>query len=111
MRRKAGKSMAKKERKHKAPERAAEPGVITTLSVPVVGSVGKTGSWRVFKPVKDEARCNNCLLCWIYCPEACISKDIRIDYDYCKGCGICAVECPRRAIVMVKEEKGGKSSR
>jgi pyruvate ferredoxin oxidoreductase delta subunit len=27
----------------------------------------------------------------------------RIDYDYCKGCGICAVECPRKAIEMVPE--------
>ncbi len=26
------------------------------------------------------------------------------DYDYCKGCGICASECPCGAIVMVLEE-------
>ncbi|MFW6113967.1 MAG: 4Fe-4S binding protein, partial [Actinomycetota bacterium] len=25
--------------------------------------------------------------------------------DYCKGCGVCAEECPRKAITMVKEEK------
>ena len=24
-----------------------------------------------------------------------------IDYDYCKGCGICAAECPCGAIEMV----------
>ncbi|MBC7231095.1 MAG: 4Fe-4S binding protein [Actinobacteria bacterium] len=84
---------------------AEDIGFITTLSVPAVGSVGMTGSWRIFLPVIDGERCNKCLLCWIYCPEACISKDIRIDYDYCKGCGICAEECPRGAIAMVKEEK------
>jgi Pyruvate/2-oxoacid:ferredoxin oxidoreductase delta subunit len=28
-----------------------------------------------------------------------------IDYDYCKGCGICAHECPRHAIEMVEEAK------
>ena len=22
------------------------------------------------------------------------------DYDYCKGCGLCAAQCPRGAIVM-----------
>jgi Pyruvate/2-oxoacid:ferredoxin oxidoreductase delta subunit len=26
-----------------------------------------------------------------------------IDYDYCKGCGICLTECPRHAITMVAE--------
>jgi pyruvate ferredoxin oxidoreductase delta subunit len=27
------------------------------------------------------------------------------DYDYCKGCGVCANECPADAIEMVLEEK------
>jgi pyruvate ferredoxin oxidoreductase delta subunit len=25
--------------------------------------------------------------------------------EYCKGCGICSHECPRKAIIMVLEEK------
>jgi len=28
---------------------------------------------------------------------------VKIDYDYCKGCGICAQECPAKAIRMVDE--------
>jgi len=28
-----------------------------------------------------------------------------VDYDYCKGCGICASECPKEAYTMVTEEK------
>ncbi|MHB8780447.1 MAG: 4Fe-4S binding protein [Candidatus Geothermincolia bacterium] len=92
--------------KDKKKQRVEEQiGFITTLSVPMEGSVGKTGSWRIFKPVKDAGRCNQCLQCWIFCPEACMTKDIEIDYDYCKGCGICATECVRNAIVMVKEER------
>jgi len=27
----------------------------------------------------------------------------RIDYEYCKGCGICAQVCPTKAISMVEE--------
>lgn len=91
--------------KRKKKEIEEEIGFVTTLSVPAEGSVGLTGSWRIFVPVLDEGKCNKCLLCWIYCPEACITKDIKINYDYCKGCGICAEECPSKAIVMKKEEK------
>ncbi len=69
----------------------------------------KTGSWRAFKPVWKEDRCIHCLFCWMYCPEpAIIVKDgkfVEFDYDYCKGCGICAKECPEKAdaIEMVPE--------
>jgi pyruvate ferredoxin oxidoreductase delta subunit len=66
----------------------------------------KTGSWRIFRPVLDEAKCTRCLLCWIYCPEPSIDrlKDrVEINYDFCKGCGICAAECPVKAIQMVEE--------
>lgn len=79
---------------------------MTSLSKPVTGCAGDTGEWRIFRPVKEAEKCNECLICWVYCPEACITKDgIEIDYQYCKGCGICAVECPTGAITMVKEDK------
>jgi pyruvate ferredoxin oxidoreductase delta subunit len=83
-----------------------EVGYITAVSRPVKGCAGDTGEWRVFRPVKDAEKCNSCLLCWVYCPEASISKDdLEVDYQYCKGCGICAVECPTGAMTMVKEVK------
>ena len=63
-----------------------------------------TGGWRAFKPVIDRERCNDCGLCWLYCPEGCIThKTHEIDLDYCKGCGICAHECRRGAIEMERE--------
>ena len=71
----------------------------------------KTGDWRAVRPIWDEEKCISCLACWIYCPEASIivedGKMTGIDYDYCKGCGICAQVCPSKvhAIDMEKERK------
>ncbi len=33
------------------------------------------------------------------------SKVLGVDLKHCKGCGICATECPRKAIIMVEEAK------
>ncbi len=66
----------------------------------------KTGDWRTRKPVLEESKCTNCLFCWIWCPEPAIirgTKTVSINYDYCKGCGVCAVECPTHAITMTEE--------
>jgi len=68
----------------------------------------KTGDWRAFKPVVDKEKCINCFFCWIYCPDAALvrkEEGIEINYDYCKGCGICAKECPKEAIKMVEAQK------
>ncbi|MCD6106547.1 MAG: 4Fe-4S binding protein [Thermoplasmata archaeon] len=94
--------------------------------VPWPGSTAenKTGSWRTLKPVIHHEKCIRCAICWMYCPEPAILKvdpdkypapegkpaiaklpAVEIDYDYCKGCGICAEECPVNAIEMVEEVK------
>ena len=75
------------------------------ISRPVEGATGKTGTWRVFQPVVDKEKCNECGLCATYCPDAAISQELEINLIYCKGCGICASECPKKAIEMVREEK------
>jgi 2-oxoacid:acceptor oxidoreductase delta subunit (pyruvate/2-ketoisovalerate family) len=54
------------------------------------------------------AVCNECELCVIFCPDVAITRQgggtgFDIDLDHCKGCGVCAMECPRGAIVMTRE--------
>ena len=63
--------------------------------------------WATFRPVREREKCTMCLLCWFYCPEGTIIRisdkgDLMTNYDYCKGCGICANECPVDAIKMVR---------
>lgn len=71
------------------------------------------------KAVRHEAHrclaCGNCLACdncWTLCPDQSVLKTRAIaddgshyvfDYDYCKGCGICATECPTGYIRMVPD--------
>lgn len=67
----------------------------------------KTGSWRVMRPVYDRSKCIDCMMCWIACPDMAIIQEDSImkgiNYDYCKGCGICANVCPKNAIEMKPE--------
>lgn len=80
---------------------------VTAIARPARGSAGRTGLWRTERPLIDRSRCVKCLLCWLYCPEGAIIRGeddaVEIDYEYCKGCGICANECPVKAIEMVPE--------
>jgi len=52
--------------------------------------------------------CFECDNCYGVCPDNAVIKlgpgsRYAFDFDYCKGCGICAAECPCGAIEMVPE--------
>ncbi len=71
-----------------------------------------SGDWRIDRPVWDSEKCISCLVCWAYCPDSSImvneeGKMSGIDMDHCKGCGICAEECPPKvkAIEMKSESE------
>jgi pyruvate ferredoxin oxidoreductase delta subunit len=69
----------------------------------------ETGGWRSMLPIIDSEKCDGCMLCYFYCPDASIiienGKATGIDLKHCKGCGICAKECPTHAIAMKTEAK------
>jgi len=53
--------------------------------------------------------CFECDNCYGVCPDNAViklgpGKRFQFNYDYCKGCGICAAECPCGAIKMIPEE-------
>jgi 2-oxoacid:acceptor oxidoreductase delta subunit (pyruvate/2-ketoisovalerate family) len=54
--------------------------------------------------------CNECETCYVFCPDASIVRgeeklSHEVNYDYCKGCGICFTECPRGAISLKEEAR------
>lgn len=67
--------------------------------------------WRINKPLLNIEHCIHCQFCWIYCPDMSIiardKKMVGIDFDHCKGCGICVEVCPTspKALLMFPEQK------
>jgi len=82
--------------------------IIHLISKPASARNNKTGSWRIEKKPKFlQKNCVACKSCLLICPEGCIDGDkkntFHCDYLFCKGCGLCAVVCPKADIVMVDE--------
>ena len=66
-----------------------------------------TGGATSLSSVVDQDKCIDCYTCWIYCPDNSIvfrdDKMSGIKMSHCKGCGICAKVCPKKAITMKEE--------
>lgn len=65
--------------------------------------------WRVNKPLYNADFCIHCQNCWLACPDTSIvsreKKMIGVDYNHCKGCGVCADVCPTnpKSLIMFEE--------
>ncbi len=72
--------------------------------------LGEQGALREASRCFSCGLCNECENCYIFCPDLSVIIDsgavkYRINYDYCKGCGICIAECPRNALSVEKEAR------
>lgn len=69
----------------------------------------KTGSWRSMRPVYHADKCKQCMVCFFMCPDSSIlaedGKVTGIDYEHCKGCGVCVDACPFDVFDFIKEEQ------
>lgn len=89
---------------------------------PMLEPVARRNSFaEVTGPLSEDAAlaearrclsCGNCLECdncFGYCPDNAViklgkGKGYEFNFDFCKGCGVCATECPCGAIRMVAQE-------
>ncbi|MCP4581645.1 MAG: pyruvate synthase [candidate division Zixibacteria bacterium] len=81
---------------------------ILTYTGPGTSKANKTGAWRTNVPIFKHVTCNDCRICVVVCPDACVTGEDSVyeaNLDFCKGCGICAYECPKDDIDMKLEEK------
>jgi len=75
----------------------------------VVGGLDESTALFEARRCLSCGNCFECDNCYGMCPDNAIIKlgpgrRYQIDYDYCKGCGLCAQECPCGAIDMVPEK-------
>lgn len=99
------------------PERRTLPRELP-LGERLHGFLEISGTFGPAEAAREAARCFNCGACtgcdncYLFCPDVSIAKlpgpdRYRVLEAYCKGCGICARECPRHVIAMVPANGGG----
>jgi len=74
----------------------------------VVGALDESNALFEARRCLSCGNCFECDNCYGVCPDNAViklgpGKRFEFNYDYCKGCGLCAAECPCGAIDMVPE--------
>jgi 2-oxoacid:acceptor oxidoreductase delta subunit (pyruvate/2-ketoisovalerate family) len=75
----------------------------------VLGGLDESNALFEARRCMSCGNCFECDNCYGVCPDNAViklgpGKRFKFNFDYCKGCGICATECPCGAIRMVAEE-------
>ena len=72
----------------------------------IVGGLDENTALLEARRCLSCGNCFECDTCYGVCPDNAIMKlgpGYAVNEDFCKGCGVCAEECPCGAIDMVKE--------
>ena len=74
----------------------------------VVHGLDETNALYEARRCLSCGNCFECDNCYGVCPDNAViklgpGKKFAFNYDFCKGCGVCAAECPCGAIQMVQE--------
>jgi 2-oxoacid:acceptor oxidoreductase delta subunit (pyruvate/2-ketoisovalerate family) len=74
----------------------------------VVHGLDETNALYEARRCLSCGNCFECDNCYGVCPDNAViklgpGKKFEFNYDFCKGCGVCAEECPCGAIQMVQE--------
>lgn len=74
----------------------------------VLGGLDESNALFEARRCLSCGNCFECDNCYGVCPDNAViklgpGKRFEFNYDYCKGCGLCATECPCGAIKMVAE--------
>jgi Pyruvate/2-oxoacid:ferredoxin oxidoreductase delta subunit len=75
----------------------------------VVGSLDESNALYEARRCLSCGNCFECDNCYGVCPDNAViklgpGKRFEFNHEYCKGCGLCAAECPCGAIQMVPEK-------
>ena len=76
----------------------------------VVHGLDETNALYEARRCLSCGNCFECDNCYGVCPDNAVIKlgpgnRFAFNYDYCKGCGVCAAECPCGAIRMEAESE------
>ncbi|MBI3743098.1 MAG: FAD-dependent oxidoreductase, partial [Chloroflexi bacterium] len=74
----------------------------------VKGGLDETNALYEARRCLSCGNCFECDNCYGMCPDNAVTKlgpgkRFKFNYEYCKGCGLCAAECPCGAIAMAPE--------
>ena len=83
-----------------------------TFDAEIEGDIGRAAAMAEAQRCLSCGNCLACDNCWTFCPDNAVIKTVELaldgshylfDLDYCKGCGLCAHECPTGFIQMLPE--------